>query len=354
MSNREAEFYIRQTSLADIGSEGQAALKASRVLVIGVGGLGCAAASYLASAGVGRLTLCDGDTVDYSNLHRQPLYSPEDENKQKAIVAAAKLRLQNPWVTVEAITQHASIKTIEALLTRHDIVLDCTDNLASNALIHDACYLHKTPLIAAAIHTFEGILHRYQFDQTQQVCGRCLQAVWKQPDGIGNCAERGVMSALPGVFGTMQAQVALHHLLKLETLSHGTSFTMDMRNMQTQLLAWDANPACPLCMQTPTPDLSSFHDDESELWVMSVDAIADAIIIDIRETEERSVQPAPKQFSNLAHPLSVWQNSFLDNTSPTILFCATGKRSLNLVKQLRQQGFGNVYSLHGGIKNLAD
>ncbi|GJL73370.1 MAG: hypothetical protein NMNS01_25690 [Nitrosomonas sp.] len=353
MQPDERQFYARHFSLAEVGETGQQRLKQSCVLVIGAGGLGCPALQYLTAAGVGQLTICDGDRIELSNLHRQPLYRPDDTGKWKAKCAVARCLEQNPWITVKAVTTWITAENIEALAHAHDLVLDCTDNLATNVLIHDACYLTRTPLITAAIHTFEGIIHRYEFNRKHQACARCLHSDIAQPAPVDSCAERGVIGALPGIFGAMQAEIALHHLLEIKTLSNATSWIMDLKTMQSRQIGWSQRQDCPLCAASKPPSLNALHPNEPDVNITSLDTVgANARLIDIREIEERITAPFPSQFASEHRPFSAWQNTFLPMHRPCILLCATGKRSAYLAKKLHQEGHTQVYSLKGGIDAL--
>ena len=354
MQPDERQFYARHFSLAEVGEAGQQRLKQSRVLVIGAGGLGCPALQYLTAAGVGQLTICDGDHVELSNLHRQPLYRSDDVSKWKATCAAARCLEQNPWIRVDAVTTWVTPENIQVLVRAHDLVLDCTDNLASNMLIHDACYLGHIPLIAAAIHRFEGIIHRYTFASERQACARCLCAGIAEPTSVGSCTERGVIGALAGVFGSIQAEIALHHLLKIETLPHAASWIMDLRTMQARLIGWSQRKDCALCAARKPPSLAVLHPNEPNVIITSLDAMdTKARLIDIRETEERVTTPFPPPLASEHRPLSAWKSTQLHKHQPYILLCAKGKRSEYLAKKLRQEGYTQVFSLKGGIDALA-
>lgn len=350
MQSDERQFYARHFSLAEVGEAGQKRLKQSRVLVLGAGGLGCPALQYLAAAGVGQLTICDGDHVELSNLHRQPLYRPDDIGKWKSACATARCLEQNPWIKVKAVTAWISPENIEKLVCAHDLVLDCTDNLTTNALIHDACYLACIPLIAAAIHTFEGIIHHYTFDSERQACARCLRPNLAESTGIGNCSERGVLGALPGIFGSIQAEIALHHILKIVTLPHATSWIMDLKTMQTRKISWSHRKDCLLCAVSRPPSLAALHPKQPNVTITSLDV--NARLIDIRETEERVTTPFPSHLDSEHWPLSTWKNTRLLKHQRYILLCAKGKRSEYLAKKLRRDGYTQVYSLKDGIDVL--
>lgn len=353
MKPDERQFYARHFSLAEVGETGQQRLKQSRVLVIGAGGLGCPALQYLTAAGIGQLTIYDGDRVELSNLHRQPLYRSDDVGKWKAKCAAARCLEQNPWIRVEGVANWITPNNIEALVHTHDLVIDCTDNLATNALIHDACYLARTPLIAAAIHRFEGIIHRYTFDNERQACARCLHPDIAGPAHVDSCAERGVIGALPGIFGAMQAEIALHHVLRIETLPHAVSWIMDLKTMQARQISWSQRQDCPLCAASKFPSLVELHPNEPNVIITSLDTMnANAKLIDIREKEERVAAPLPPQLASEHRPLSSWKSTQLFKHQPYILLCAKGKRSEHLAKKLRREGYAQVFSLKGGIDTL--
>ncbi|CAE6508082.1 putative adenylyltransferase/sulfurtransferase MoeZ [Nitrosomonas nitrosa] len=353
MKPDEHQFYLRHFSLAEIGEEGQQRLKQSRILVIGAGGLGCAALQYLAAAGIGQLTVCDGDQVELSNLHRQPLYRPKDIGQWKSDCAAFRCAEQNPWIQVKGETAWVTAENIEELVQDHDLVLDCTDNPGTNLLIHDACYLSSIPLVAAAIHRFEGIIHHYEYDHSRQTCKRCL---W--PDGgisteVGDCAGRGVIGALPGVFGILQAQIAIHHLLRIETLPHATSWIMDLRTMQSRSINWEQRENCSLCTTQEVLSLSALHPHEQDSDIAALEDVGTSVrLIDIREPGERLIQPLSVQLNVEHKPLSTWNSQCLEKHQSYVLLCAKGRRSKQLAQKLRLEGYAQIFSLKGGVDAL--
>jgi len=353
MQPDEHQFYARHLTLAEVGEAGQQQLKQSRVLVVGAGGLGCPALQYLTAAGVGQLTICDGDHVELSNLHRQPLYYPDNVGELKAKCATARCLEQNPWIELEAVTTWITPENIEELVHAHDLVLDCTDNLATNILIHDACYLACIPLIAAAIHKFEGIMHRYMFDNERQACARCLRPNLAEQTDVGSCTERGVMGAIPGIFGSIQAEIALHHILKIETLPHATSWIMDLKTMQTRKIGWSQRKDCTLCADSNPPSLAVLHPNKPEVDITSLDIVdIKTRLIDIRETKERVAITLPPHLTSVHWPLSNWRNTRLLKHRRYILLCTKGKRSEHLARKLRREGYTQVYSLKDGIDTL--
>jgi len=231
-------------------------------------------------------------------------------------------------IDIDAVTNWITPKNIEVLVRTHDLVLDCTDNLATNMLIHDACYLSCIPLIAAAIHRFEGIIHRYTFASERQACARCLHADIAEPASVGSCTERGVIGALASVFGSIQAEIALHHILKIETLPHATSWIMDLKTMQTHLIDWSQRKDCALCAVSKSPSLAELHLNEPNVIITSLDTI-DAKkerLIDVRETEERAITPFPSQLASEHRPLSSWKA--LNYLSNNLIFCFVPRASV--------------------------
>ena len=201
LSAAETTRYSRHLRLPEVGTIGQQQLKAARVLVVGCGGLGCPVLQYLAAAGVGTLGLLDFDTVDDSNLHRQVLYGPADVGRPKAVVAAEKLRAQNPFIDLQVHQQLLTAANALALFAGYDLVLDCSDNFATRYLVNDACVILGKPLVFGAIFKFEGqvTVFNYQGGPTY----RCLHPVPPAPGESPNCAQIGVLGVLPGLLGTM-------------------------------------------------------------------------------------------------------------------------------------------------------
>ncbi|MDI9222993.1 molybdopterin-synthase adenylyltransferase MoeB [Pantoea sp. EA-12] len=206
LSDEEMLRYNRQIVLRGFDFEGQEKLKASRVLVVGLGGLGCAAAPYLASAGVGHLTLLDFDTVSLSNLQRQILHSDATVGQPKVASARHQLAAINPHCQLEAINAQLDDDSLSALIARHDAVLDCTDNVITREQINRGCFQHKVPLISGAAIRMEGQLSVFTW-QPDEPCYRCISRLFG--DQTLSCVEAGVMAPLVGVVGAMQALEAI-------------------------------------------------------------------------------------------------------------------------------------------------
>ncbi len=206
LSDEEMLRYNRQIVLRGFDFEGQEKLKASRVLVVGLGGLGCAAAPYLASAGVRHLTLLDFDTVSLSNLQRQILHSDATVGQPKVASARQQLAAINPHCQLEAINAQLDDDSLSALIARHDAVLDCTDNVTTREQINRWCFQHKVPLISGAAIRMEGQLSVFTW-QPDEPCYRCISRLFG--DQTLSCVEAGVLAPLVGVVGAMQALEAI-------------------------------------------------------------------------------------------------------------------------------------------------
>ncbi|GMV37604.1 MAG: hypothetical protein AMXMBFR61_21120 [Fimbriimonadales bacterium] len=240
----EEAYYSRQTLLPQLAGGGQQRLRDARVLVVGAGGLGCAALPYLVAAGVGQVSVCDSDPVDVSNLHRQVLFSANDIGRRKAEVAAERLRSLNPFVSVAAYPYRLAAENVEALVSDHDVVLDCTDNFETKFLLNDACVALGTPLVQASIYQMEG--------QIQLIApgSGCLRCQWPEtpPSGcVGSCAEVGVLGVLPGLFGVLQATETIKLITGIGECLTRTLLLVDLRTYQVTRLERPPNPSCPAC-----------------------------------------------------------------------------------------------------------
>ena len=207
--------HARHHALAQIGAEGQARIGNATALLIGMGGIGCAAGAYLASSGVGRLLLCDFDTVDPTNLGRQFLYTPDDVGRPKVEVAAERLGAINPDIVIDTITQRMDDDRLSAAIGRSDIVLDGTDNFATRFQVNDACIAAQRCLVSGAAIRLEGQVAVFGPDYDSSPCYRCLYT--DADESLENCAGNGVLSPVPGVIGTLMAVEALKYLAGIDS-----------------------------------------------------------------------------------------------------------------------------------------
>lgn len=209
--------YARHVALEQVGESGQGAIGDSTALIIGLGGLGCPAASYLACAGFGQLLLCDFDTVDETNLGRQTLYGPQDVGQLKAVRAASRLAAMNPDVRLTEIPDRLSNDALVEAVSMADVVLDCSDNFATRFQVNDAAVASGKTLVSGAAIRLEGQLAVFGPDYKKSPCYRCLYQ--EADESLESCAGNGVLGPVPGVIGTLMAVEALKSVagLKVET-----------------------------------------------------------------------------------------------------------------------------------------
>jgi molybdopterin/thiamine biosynthesis adenylyltransferase len=243
------ERYSRHLLLPEVGSRGQRRLEASRVLMLGAGGLGSPAAFYLAAAGVGHLRIADDDVIERSNLQRQILHTDADIGMAKVDSAETRLSALNPRIHVEAIAERVTSSNVERVLEGVDVVVDGADNFPVRYLLNDACVKLGIPLVYGAVHRFEGQVSVFDAGRHrgQAPCYRCLFPEPPPPESAPNCSEAGVLGVLPGVIGMLQATEALKLLLHLGEPLAGRLLHFDalgMRFRETRLLA---DPGCAVC-----------------------------------------------------------------------------------------------------------
>ncbi len=244
LTEQQIERYSRNIILKEIGGAGQEKLLASRVLLIGAGGLGSPAALYLAAAGVGTLGLLDGDQVDVTNLQRQILHHTTDIGRRKVDSAQEKIRAINPDVTVRTYDVWARADNIRDIVKEYDFVIDGTDNFPAKFLINDACYFERIPFSHAGILQFEGQLMTVLPGRT--ACYRCVFRS-PPPQATPSCGQAGVLGVLPGVIGSLQATEAIKYLLGLGGLVTDSLLTYSALTMDFRKVHVPRRPECPLC-----------------------------------------------------------------------------------------------------------
>ena len=248
MNDQQLLRYSRHILLDEIGVEGQQAWLDAHALVIGVGGLGSPAALYLAAAGVGTITLVDGDTVDLTNLQRQVLHAQASIGAPKTASGAASLARINPEVRVVQCAARAEGALLEQLVAAADVVLDCSDNFATRCAINRACVRHRKPLVSGAAVRFDGQIR--VFDLRDPALGApCYACLFPEGDEVEplQCATLGVFAPLTGIIGAMQAAEALKCLARLPGTLNGRLLLLDARDMRWQSIELARDPGCPVC-----------------------------------------------------------------------------------------------------------
>jgi adenylyltransferase/sulfurtransferase len=245
MTDQELLRYSRHILLNEIGVEGQQRLREASMLVIGAGGLGSPAAFYLASAGVARITLVDGDRVDLTNLQRQILHTTDRIGTPKATSGQAALAAINADVQVVPVTQRADQDALADLVSTSTVVLDCSDNFATRHALNRACVAHRKPLVSGAAIRFDGQVAVFDLRHDASPCYACLF-----PPGDGEdelCAVMGVFAPLTGIIGTTQAAEALKLAAGIGESLEGRLLMLDALSMRWHSVRVKRDPACPVC-----------------------------------------------------------------------------------------------------------
>lgn len=250
MNDRQLMRYARHILLDEFGVEGQERLLAARVLIVGAGGLGSPAASYLAAAGVGQMVLADDDEVDLGNLQRQILHTTERLGWPKAESGQYMLQQINPEIRVIPLLERLEGEAMDNAVKQADIVLDCCDNFATRHAINRACVKHGKPLVSGAAIRFSGQVSVYDTRQPESPCYHCL---FPQADGAQElrCATTGVLGPLVGIIGSMQAAEAIKLIAGMGEPAIGRLLCLDALSMQWQTVRFKRDPSCVVCGDRP-------------------------------------------------------------------------------------------------------
>ena len=371
LSKDEIQRYSRHLIMPEVGMEGQKKLKASKILLIGTGGLGAPLGLYLAAAGIGRLGLVDFDTVDFSNLQRQVIHNTQDVGRPKLHSAREKLLAINPNVEVE--TYETMLKSNNALdiIRDYDVVIDGTDNFPTRYLVNDSCVLLDKPNVYGSIFRFEG--QASVFYAKDGPCYRCLYPEPPPPGLVPSCAEGGVLGILPGIIGLVQATEAIKLLLGKGRSLVGRLILYDALEMKFRELKLRKNPKCPLCGDHPTikelidydkfcgiqPQQTVTVDSPHETNALTpeelklfMDSGGKPIILDVREPHEYEICHLP---DSILIPLGQLPARLheLNQDAEIVVHCKMGGRSAKAVEHMKQAGFTNVKNLTGGIDRWA-
>ncbi len=346
---------------------------AAKIAIVGVGGLGCPAAMYLAAAGVGTLGLIDDDVVDLSNLQRQILYNESDKGRGKVEVASERLAPLNSGLKINLHATRLDAGNAMELLDGYDIVIDGNDNFPTRYAVNDACVLLGIPNVYGSVLQFEGRVSL--FVPKRGPCYRCLHAEPPPPGTVQNCAEAGVLGVLPGVIGSMQAAEAIKWICGIGEPMIGRLLVIDMLAMSFDEFAITRNPKCALCGDFPTitapvaySDTCVYHgeedlgeaeiDDETRISPRAAKKRLDRgeklFILDVREPIEYDMShladvtlipmgQVPARINELAS----------QRDGEVVVLCHHGIRSQMVSTWLRHHGFKHVKNLEGGIDRWA-
>lgn len=248
-SEEYLERYSRHIILAEVGIEGQKKISKARVLIIGAGGLGAPVALYLSAAGVGTIGIADADNVDVSNLQRQVVHFTGDVGIPKVSSAAKKMRALNPHVTVKEYKQYLRASNIAAIIKDYDFVIDGTDNFASKFLINDACVLHNVPFSHGGILRFSG--QTITIKPRETACYRCIFEQAPPPNSVPTCSSAGILGAIGGMLGTIQATEALKFITGVGAPLYNSLLHFEAKNMDFRKITVKRNSCCPVCGDNP-------------------------------------------------------------------------------------------------------
>jgi adenylyltransferase/sulfurtransferase len=253
LTDQQIERYARHIILQDVGGVGQTKLLQSKVLVVGAGGLGSPLSMYLAAAGVGRIGLVDDDHVSLSNLQRQIAHTSEAVGNAKVESAAQTLRALNPDVRLDCHPNRANSDNVMQLIADYDVIADGSDNFETRFLLNDACFFARKTLVSAAVLRFDGQLSTYKpHAGVDHPCYRCVFPEAPPPDLIPSCAEGGVLGALVGVMGSLQATEVIKELLAIGDSMSGRLMIYDGLRAEFRNVRLKPDPNCALCSDAAT------------------------------------------------------------------------------------------------------
>lgn len=356
-SDSERERYSRHFILPQVGEEGQARLKDSSVLCVGAGGLGSPTLLYLAAAGVGRIGIIDADRVDLTNLQRQVVHSSSRINELKTDSAKAALLDINPEIEITTHPFRLVAENVLEIMAGYDVIVDGSDNFPTRFLVNDGAYFAKRPLVAGAIFQFDGQLSVFD-RESGGPCYRCLLPEPPEAGTVPSCDEAGVMGALPGVIGGLQAMEVLKLILKIGKPLAGRMLHYDALTARFRELTLRRDPSCPLCgeqpsvtepvdYQTTCPAASG-----ADVTVLELREILEngfnGILLDVRQPEEHA--SAHLKGCTLV-PLGELETALpsFDPAQDYLVYCKVGQRSAYAVGMMQQAGFTKARNIEGGI-----
>lgn len=366
-SNDEIARYSRHLIMPEVTMEGQKRLKAASVLCIGTGGLGSPIALYLAAAGIGRLGLVDGDTVDFSNLQRQILHGTKDVGRKKLNSARDSIREVNPNVQVDLYDTFFTAENARQIAEPYDVIIDGTDNFPTRYCSNDVSVFLKKPNVYGSIFRFDGQATVFA-PHLGGPCYRCMFPEPPPPGMVPSCAEGGVLGVLPGVIGVIQAIEAIKLIMGIGEPLMGRLLHFDALKLKFREFKLRKDPKCPVCGPNPTiTDLVDYEQfcgipqakaaEAEETLVPAISALdlkaklgrGDRfVLLDVREPFEFDICRIPGARLIPLGELAA-RMSELDSADEIVLQCKSGMRSARALKLLQEAGFGKLWNLDGGI-----
>lgn len=342
--------YIRQILLDKIGESGQRKLNNAHVAIVGCGGLGSIAGPYLAGAGVGKLTLIDGDVPDLSNLHRQVFYK-DDQSKSKSEFLEEHLGQLNPTVVVQSHSVMISKANISSMLTGVDVVLECTDNIKVKYLVNDYCHLNRLPMVYGAIHKYDGFVSFFENKYSRSIH---LRDIFPEPNfDIPSCSEVGVMGTLAGLIGMLQANEAIKYISLVGSSLSNVLLSYDiLTNDQMKLKlkkSWSGNIEE---VYNHNEYAESFNCEFKEITIQELQENRSAyeLISILEDHEHRSIDSKIKRSPLSCFDVENWKP---DSDKVHVFYCMSGKRSGDLVAKIKARyPKSELLSLKGGFRSL--
>ena len=339
--------YACQMALPGFNEAAQRLLQAARVLVVGAGGLGCPAAQYLVSAGVGEVGIADHDKVSISNLHRQVLFNAGDVGLHKSVVACARLQQQNPGIKLVTHDLKITRANILDIIRDYDMVVDATDNFDARYLINDACVMMGKPVVYGAIYQFEGQVAVWNVANDDGTFKPNYRDLFPEVDAaqVPSCADGGVIPTLAGIIGCIQANEVIKYITGIGEVLGGKILIFDALTMQSRIIK----------IGKVTNTFINSLPQTVEIPVMTVAQVKKALLektielLDVRTDQERDVIDIGGV--HIEHDELYDHIDYLNGGIAKVLYCSSGKRSGEAVKQLKAQyPEMQIFSLEGGLK----
>lgn len=350
------ERYIRQMILPGFGEQAQDKLRTAKILIVGIGGLGCPALQYLVGAGVGNMGIIDPDSISRSNLHRQLLFSEKEIGRKKVEVAAEKMRHLNPEVITDTYPFALNNQNALGIIQKYDLVIDATDNFPAKYIINDACVILNKPYVYGAVSRYEGQLSVFNLSISgvRSLNYRDLFPVMPLPGEIQNCEEAGVLGVLPGIIGTMQAAEAIKLLTGLGQPLYGRLYNYDLLQSRSfEITLKHHNNAASI--DKYEFEKINYHvsyngpGDIPEVSVAEFNLLTQQPNIFVLDVRERHEYP-PIDFSDAQIPMSELHSSIASLPDKEIcVICHQGIRSVYAAQFIKEQRNLTVYSLKGGL-----
>jgi len=357
-SHQALERYHRQLILPEFGPLGQKRLEASKVLVVGAGGLGCPILQYLAAAGVGNIGIIDNDVVNVSNLHRQILFTLADVGRPKAEVAAYKISLLNPLIKVRNYSFQLTRENALDIFKEYDIIVDGSDNFPTRYLVNDACVICDKPLVYGSIYKFEGQVSVFNADrggESRSANYRDLFPIPPSPSSVPSCNDIGVLGVSAGIIGCIQANETIKLLAQIGKPLIEKLFILDALHFTSHIIGYRKRNHTPITSLIDYEHFCNQHADSSSSDVsISPTQLHQLILedsniylVDVRQEIEYNYGSISSK--NIALENLVENIPTIPTENKIIVFCKSGKRSKKALKILVENGYINVAYLAGGL-----